>query len=139
MSRGNLLQCERGAGFSLSSPSPLIMFGDERIIPPPTTTLPSHDTPLRCAARARLNADVNHAASTECRSSSTGWQMPVTTSVLLIGSSHAVGTAVQEALAEIGPGAFALEGAARLSEAIERLSKAGIDAILSHLTLPDCQ
>src|SRR6202022_2892266 len=76
---------------------------------------------------------------TECRSSSTGWQMPVTTSVLLIGSSHAVGTAVQEALAEIGPGAFALEGAARFSEAIERLSKAGIDAILSHLTLPDCQ
>jgi diguanylate cyclase (GGDEF)-like protein/PAS domain S-box-containing protein len=66
-------------------------------------------------------------------------RMRVIPSILLLGSTPGLGMTVQEALAEIGRGAFVLERVARLSEGIERLKKAGVDAILAYLSLPDSQ
>src|SRR6202521_5857989 len=57
--------------------------------------------------------------------------------ILLIESDPAAADKIRAALAATGGGSFEVEWVRQLSEALERLSKGGIDAVLLELSLPD--
>ena len=59
--------------------------------------------------------------------------------ILLIGDDSSDGRSVREALADDQDGPFIVECAQRLDDALERLSRNGITAILLDLWLPDSQ
>ena len=61
------------------------------------------------------------------------------TTVLLVENDPADARLIQAALAGTGVSPFRVEWVTRLSDALERLGREGIEVVLLDLTLPDCQ